>query len=167
MPHLQSHLCNQKLDHVFHALLYQFVYLGVELFLQREEKDFFFSYKTWLNILFSSYKCTTNILSIINATNTFIIIFFTVAGEVFTSWPISIAHSLADWSLASTITLNMVHNVGEMRKSVDLLLFVSLDSKAILVLQCEWNIHKHCTINISVRCSQHSGPLSICFFCFF
>lgn len=38
---LQSHLCNQKLDHVFHTLLYQLVYLGVELFLQREEKVFF------------------------------------------------------------------------------------------------------------------------------
>ncbi|KAG7254659.1 hypothetical protein CRUP_003814 [Coryphaenoides rupestris] len=48
-----------------------------------------------------------------------------------TSWPISMAHSLADWSLASTITLNMVHMDGEMRKSVDLLLFVSLDSNAI------------------------------------
>lgn len=52
-----------------------------------------------------------------------------------TSWPISIAHNLADWSLASTITLNMVHNAGEMRKSVDLLLFASLDSNAIRVLQ--------------------------------
>lgn len=52
-----------------------------------------------------------------------------------TSWPISMAHSLADWSLASTITLNMVHNVGETRKSVDLLLLASLDSNAILVLE--------------------------------
>lgn len=58
-----------------------------------------------------------------------------ICNEVFTSWPISIAHNLADWSLASTMTLNMVHNVGEMRKSVDLLLFASLDSNAILVLQ--------------------------------
>ena len=45
------------------------------------------------------------------------------------------AHSLADWSLASTITLYMVQMDGEMRKSVDLLLLVSLDSNAILVLQ--------------------------------
>lgn len=58
-------------------------------------------------------------------------------GFCFTSWPISMAHSLADWSLASTITLYMVHNDGEIRKSVDLLLFISLDSKAILVLKCQ------------------------------
>lgn len=59
--------------------------------------------------------------------------------KCFTSLPISMAHSLADWSLASTMTLNMVHSVGEMRKSVDLLLLASLDSNAILVLQCKCN----------------------------
>lgn len=72
--------------------------------------------------------------------------------EVFTSWPISIAHNFADWSLASTITLNMVHNVGEMRKSVDLLLFASLDSNAILVLQCKLKMI-HSKMKMCCRCS--------------
>lgn len=45
------------------------------------------------------------------------------------------AHSLADWSLASTITLNMVHKDSGMRKSVERLLLVSLDSNAALVLK--------------------------------
>lgn len=88
----------------------------------------------------------------------------TVPGEVFTSWPISIAHNLADWSLASTMTLNMVHNVGEIRKSVDLLLFASLDSNAILVLQCKLNTYtqygrKHFRkLNLSILCHKVSSP---------
>lgn len=60
-----------------------------------------------------------------------------------TSWPNSMAHSLADWSLASTITLNMVHKDSGMRKSVERLLLVSLDSNAPLVLLT--NALKKCT----------------------
>lgn len=109
------HLSNQKLNHVLHTFLYQVVYLGVELFLHRERVS-----NTGVNQSGGAAgECAPP------------------AGqrEVFTSWPNSIAHNLADWSLASTITLNIVHKVGEMRKSVDLLLFVSLDSNAILVLR--------------------------------
>lgn len=50
------------------------------------------------------------------------------------------------------MTLNMVHSVGEMRKSVDLLLLVSLDSNAILVLQCKSNIDTQCQ-----RCQKYSS----------
>ena len=128
-------------------------------------EGFFFSYKTWLKTYCFLLTNIQPIYCLILMQLINVLCFFNaVPGEVFTSWPISIAHSLADWSLASTITLNMVHNVGEMRKSVDLLLFVSLDSKAILVLQCKWNIHKHCNIKISARCSQHSGHSSISVF---
>lgn len=109
------HLSNQKLNHVLHTFLYQVVYLGVELFLHRERVS-----NTGVNQSGGAAgECAPP----------------AGQGEVFTSWPNSIAHNLADWSLASTITLNIVHKVGEMRKSVDLLLFVSLDSNAILVLR--------------------------------
>lgn len=52
-----------------------------------------------------------------------------------TSWPRSTAHSLADWPLASTMTLNMVQMDCGTRKSVALLLRCSLASKAARVLQ--------------------------------
>lgn len=154
----QSHLCNQKLDHVFHAFLNQLIYLGVELLLHKQgevltKHQFNRSFFLLVNI-----KLTNCGLNKAGA----------VRGEVLTSWPISMAHNLADWSLASTITLNMVHNVGEMRKSVDLLLFVSLDSNAILVLQCKWNIYTHYNIKHSVKvASVHSQVflfLSVCLF---
>ena len=51
-----------------------------------------------------------------------------------TSWPSSMAHSLADWALASTITLNMVHIDCGTRKSVVRLLRWSFASKAARVL---------------------------------
>lgn len=115
------HLCNQKLDHVLHTLFNQFIYLGVKLFLCEIK-----------------HKITKDISkSGIKEWNIPLPHHINVLVGVFTSWPSSIAHSLADWSLASTITLNMVHKDGEMRKSVDLLLFVSLDSNAILVLKCK------------------------------
>lgn len=50
------------------------------------------------------------------------------------SEPISMAQSLADWSLASTITLNIVHMERGIRKSVERLLLASLDSNAMRVL---------------------------------
>lgn len=116
---VQMYLCNQELDHVPHTFLNEIVDLGGELFLKTKISIF--------NKQTDASGCKP--WPVVN-----------VLLKVCTSWPISIAHNLADWSLASTMTLNMVHNVGEMRKSVDLLLFVSLDSNAILVLQCKWNI---------------------------
>lgn len=51
-----------------------------------------------------------------------------------TSWLSSMAHSLADWALASTMTLNMVHIDWGTRKSVVRGLFCNFNSKAALVL---------------------------------
>lgn len=51
-----------------------------------------------------------------------------------TSCPPSRIHSLAVCFFASTNTLNIVHTEEGMRKSVDLLVFCSLSSNAILVL---------------------------------
>ncbi len=61
------------------------------------------------------------------------------------------AHSLADWSLASTITLNMVHKDSGMRKSVERLLLVSLESNAPLVLLTS----KGCEVNESSCMKLH------------
>ncbi len=52
-----------------------------------------------------------------------------------TSWLSSMAHSLADWALASTMTLNMVHMDWGTRKSVVRGLFCNFTSKAALVLK--------------------------------
>lgn len=52
-----------------------------------------------------------------------------------TSCPRSMAHSLADWALASTITLNMVQMDCGTRNSVARLLLWSLASNAARVLQ--------------------------------
>lgn len=69
------------------------------------------------------------------------------------------AHSLADWSLASTITLNMVHKDSGMRKSVERLLLVNLDSNAALVLKAYKELErrgkkvnvKYCNMKTSVN----------------
>lgn len=40
VPHemdAQTHLCNQELDHVFHTFLYEFIDVGVELLLWRQQ----------------------------------------------------------------------------------------------------------------------------------
>lgn len=75
-----------------------------------------------------------------------------------TSWPISMAHSFADWSLASTITLNMVHKDSGMRKSVERLLLVSFDSNAPLVLLTS----KVCEIDESscIKCHSYLTDVS-------
>ena len=52
-----------------------------------------------------------------------------------TSWPSSMEQSLADWTLASTMTLNMVQMDCGTRKSVERLLLWSFTSNAARVLQ--------------------------------